>query len=232
MDGPLERRTPLSPEAEPFDLLAPPDYRDSVVEAYKKESYIEPPGESAIDYSKRILTVDPADQWARDMIASSVKAEKSLILNAAVEGKDFAAAHRKANALKQLLPDRNVGAELDKEITNLENAGANAHRPTPPGIGMVDVYTTPAGRRVYVDGKYVGISPVVGLSLRSTRAPSQRGKCLGRERANRELPVCRGQPHLPALDGNCGLAQSSPEPGKPLHLVEFLPQSGVGRASR
>ena len=37
MDGPLERRTPLSPEAEPFDLLAPPDYRDSVVEAYKKD---------------------------------------------------------------------------------------------------------------------------------------------------------------------------------------------------
>ena len=99
------------------------------------------------------------------MIDRSVKAQRSAVLRSTVESKDFAEAHRKADALKQLFPDRNDGSELDKEITNIESANANAHRPLSPGLGVVDVYTTPAGRQVYIDGRSVGISPVRNLSV-------------------------------------------------------------------
>jgi len=91
-------------------------------EAYTKGNYIEPPGESAVDYLNAILKLDPTDQWAKDMIGSSVKAQRSVVLRAAINSKDFTAARQTANVLKTRFPDRNDGEELDKDITNAETA--------------------------------------------------------------------------------------------------------------
>jgi eukaryotic-like serine/threonine-protein kinase len=150
------------------------------LEAYREERYVEPLGESAIDYSRRVLRIDPADQQAKDMIDTSVKAQKSAVLRA-VEEKNFAAAHRKADALKQQLPDRDDGPELEREVTSLENANISAHRPPSPEVrivGIVDVYTTPAGRSVYIDGKYIGISPVLNMNVEAgTHRFSWDGAC-------------------------------------------------------
>jgi hypothetical protein len=118
------------------------------LEAYKKGSYVEPPGESAIEYSKQVLALHPGDEWAIDLINRSVTAVKWEVRQA-IQSKDFGTAHRKTNALRQLLPNHaDDVAELEEDIAKAESPKPVAALPAAPPVIQIQV------RHLHADKTY------------------------------------------------------------------------------
>jgi hypothetical protein len=165
------------PPAPPVPPKPPADSRTTeiarlqglVLDAYKKGSYIEPPGESAVDYSNHILKLDPGDQWAKDMIGRSVKAQRSVVLRAAIESKDFDRALQQANVLKQRFPDRNDGEELERDIKNVR--GPESPPAPPPSLPTTSLPV----RYVHGDKTYQGTLSVSGHQMKFVSPSNSEG---------------------------------------------------------
>ena len=99
-------------------------------EAYAKGAYAVPLDSSAINYAKRVLALAPNDDYAKTILETSVNGGKYQTQQA-LQAKDFATAHRVANALAQLLPGRHDIAELQKDADLAEKAEEAARRPPP-----------------------------------------------------------------------------------------------------
>lgn len=93
--------------------------------AYAKANYVIPTDSSSIAFSKRVLALNPSDKYAQTLLADSVAGGKYQAQQAALH-KDFATAHRVANALSQLLPGRSDIVELQKDISSAEKASQPA----------------------------------------------------------------------------------------------------------
>jgi hypothetical protein len=157
--------TPTSKHGKPEPPAPPPPneitrLQGLALDAYKKGSYIEPPGESAVDYSNGILKLDPGDQWAKDMIGRSVKAQRSVILRAAIESKDFGRALQQASILRQRFPDLNDGEELEQDIKNAKGPEPRPPAPPPPPAISLPV------RYVHEDKTYQGTLSVSGHQMK------------------------------------------------------------------
>jgi len=96
-------------------------------DAYAKGNFAEPFETCAIAYAGKVLELDPADSYAKSLFENSVNGGKYQVLQAIVR-KDFAAAHRTADALNRLLPGRADLAELKTDIANAEKAEAESRR--------------------------------------------------------------------------------------------------------
>lgn len=135
---PAAEAAPAQPAAADSRLTKIANFNQLAYDAYMKGKYVEPEGESAIAYAKQALGLDHDDAYpkeiayAKGIIESSVS-RGTLFAQQAVKAKDFAAAHRLANALAQLLPGRNDIAELQKDIAKAEetNQPATYKEPTP-----------------------------------------------------------------------------------------------------
>jgi len=99
-------------------------------DAYAKGNYAEPPIANSIALSKQVLALDPANSYAKMLLEDSANGGKYQVQQALFR-QDFAAAHRTAEALAQLLPGRRDIVELKEDIASAERADAEAHRPKP-----------------------------------------------------------------------------------------------------
>jgi len=99
-------------------------------DAYAKGNYAEPQATNSIALSKQVLALDPANSYAKALLEDSANGGKYQVQQALVQ-KDFAAAHRVADALAQLLPGRRDIAELKEDIASAERADAEARHPKP-----------------------------------------------------------------------------------------------------
>ena len=97
-------------------------------EAYAKGSYAEPADTSAIAYLKQALAINPNDDYSRKLLASAVDGGTYQVQQA-IAKKDFATAHRLADAMAQLLPGRSDVAGLKEDIASAQRAEEAAHRP-------------------------------------------------------------------------------------------------------
>jgi hypothetical protein len=97
-------------------------------EAYARGAYAEPLDSSALNYAKRVLALAPNDDYAKTLLEHSVSGGKYQAQQA-LQAKDFAAAHRVANALARLLPGRSDIKELQNDIDIAEKATEAARRP-------------------------------------------------------------------------------------------------------
>lgn len=102
------------------------------------ERYALPSDSSAIAYSKRALAVSPGDDYSAKMLENSVAKGKEQV-HRAIAAKDFAQAHRVANAMSSLLPDRSDVAALKGDIVAAERAQAAARRPPSPAVATPSV---------------------------------------------------------------------------------------------
>jgi hypothetical protein len=82
------------------------------------------------------LALAPNDEYSRTLRENSVNGGKYQAQQA-ITRKDFAAAHRIAVALDQVLPGRKDIAELQKDIEIAEKADEAAHRPPPTPVAAV-----------------------------------------------------------------------------------------------
>ncbi len=96
-------------------------------DAYTKANYAAPVEVSAIAYSKRVLALDPSNNYSRTLLENSVIGGKYQAYQA-LKRKDFATARRVANAMAQLLPGRKDIAELQQEIRTREKAATAPNR--------------------------------------------------------------------------------------------------------
>jgi hypothetical protein len=99
-------------------------------EAYAKGNFAEPPAASALAYAKQVLELDPANDYAKTLLENSANGGKYQVQQAILR-KDFASAHRTAEALTQLLPGRTDIAGLKEDIASAERAEEAARRPKP-----------------------------------------------------------------------------------------------------
>ncbi len=95
-------------------------------DAYKKANYALPIQTSAIAYSKQVLALDPSNNSSRTLLAKSVSGGKYQVQQA-LKHKDFAKAHRVANAMGQLLPGRKDIAQLQQQVRIAERGAAAPH---------------------------------------------------------------------------------------------------------
>lgn len=133
----VARPTPAQPEADPRAAQIA-SLQNLAREAYANGKYAEPEEESAIAYANRVLALDPNDDYAKTLVEDSVRGGKYLV-HQAIMHKDFATAHRVADALAQLLPNRNDIAELKRDITNAETKDEAARRPPPVATPVISV---------------------------------------------------------------------------------------------
>jgi hypothetical protein len=115
----------LSPRAQEIASL-----QNQARDAYAKGNYAEPAATSSIALSKQVLALDPANGYAKTLLEDSANGGKYKVQQAILR-KDFAAAHRVADALARLLPGRQDIAGLKEDIASAERADAEARRPKP-----------------------------------------------------------------------------------------------------
>jgi hypothetical protein len=143
-----------SPKAEQIASL-----QNLAREAYAKGNFAEPLAANAIAYSKQVVALDPANDYAKSLLENSANGGKYQVQQA-ISHKDFASAHRVADALAQLLPGRSDIAGLKEDIASAERADEEARRSKP-----------------------VAVAPVVGFRayhMHSDKAPADKGPyCLG-----------------------------------------------------
>ena len=92
-----------------------------------KGNYVEPRDANTIAYSKRVLAIDPADGYSKQLLEDGLKGAKYQVQQA-VARTDFGTAHRVANALAQLLPGWHEAAALQEDIAAAERAAKAARR--------------------------------------------------------------------------------------------------------
>jgi hypothetical protein len=97
-------------------------------DAYAKGDYAEPAARNSVALSKQILALDPANSYAKALLEDSANGGKYQVQQSILR-KDFAAAHRVAGALAELLPSRRDIAGLKEDIASAERADAEARRP-------------------------------------------------------------------------------------------------------
>ncbi len=116
---------PANPEAAEIAKL-----ENLARDAYKQHHYVVPVETSALAYSKRVLALDPSNNYSRMLLENSVTGGKYQVQQA-LKRKDFARAHRTANAMGQLLPGRKDIAELKQDIRIAEKGPTASRRQKP-----------------------------------------------------------------------------------------------------
>jgi hypothetical protein len=105
----------------------------------------------------RALVIDPADAYSKTLLQYSVDGGKFQVQQALLR-KDFPTAHRLADVMARLLPDRKDVAGLKEDIASAERAEEAAHRPAPPvalaSFSMYHMHTdkSPADQGPYCQG--------------------------------------------------------------------------------
>lgn len=127
--GPAPAPPPQAPAPDPRAVEIA-NLQNLAREAYARGAYAEPSDSSAITYAKRVLALSPDDNYAKTILENSVNGGKYQAQQA-LQAKNFAVAHRIANALAQLLPGRNDIVELQRDIELTEKAEEAARRPPP-----------------------------------------------------------------------------------------------------
>jgi hypothetical protein len=97
-------------------------------DAYAKGNFAEPEGVSSIAYLKQALALDPNDDYSKKLLESAVGGGTYQVQQA-IAKKDYATAHRLADAMAQLLPGRSDVAGLKEDIASAQRAEEAAHRP-------------------------------------------------------------------------------------------------------
>jgi hypothetical protein len=134
--------------------------------AYKKANYAVPVQTSAITYSKRALALDPSNHDSRTLLEKSVSGGKYQVQRA-LKRKDFARAHRVANAMAQLLPGRKDIAQLQQHIRIAERAATKPRRQEAVAKVSFSVYHLHSDKAPAAQGPYCsGILSVVGHHLK------------------------------------------------------------------
>ncbi len=134
-------------------------------EAYAKGNYAEPVEANAITYSKHVLELAPSDGYAKTLLENSVNGGEYQAQQA-IRRKDFATAHRVANALAQLLPGRNDIAELQKDISIAEAANDSARRSQPIPVVAFRAYHLHSDKAPEDGGPHcLGTLSVVGQEI-------------------------------------------------------------------
>ncbi len=137
-------------------------------EAYARGEYAQPAESCAITYARHALALVPNDEYSRTLLENSVNGGKYQAQQA-ITRKDFAAAHRIALALDQVLPGRKDIAELQKDIDLAEKADEAARRPPPAPVAAVSfrAYHMHSEKSPADKGPYcLGTLSVVGSQVR------------------------------------------------------------------
>jgi hypothetical protein len=113
------KRAPAAPAPASSSQAQLTELQNLAREAYGAGNYVEPQDASAITYSKSVLGLDPRNGYAKTLLENSVQGGKYQVDQAIIR-KDFAAAHRLADALAQLMPGRADIAELEEDISTAE----------------------------------------------------------------------------------------------------------------
>jgi hypothetical protein len=172
---PQGNRVPTNPQAAKIAKL-----QALARDAYKKANYAVPVQTSSIAYSKRVLALDPSNNSSRTLLAKSVSGGKYQVQQA-LKHKDFAKAHRVANAMGQLLPGHKDIAQLQQQVRIAERGAA-----APRGQKVVAQHEAVAQHKTVARQKAVPRQkPVPKVSftayhLHSGKAPADHGPyCLG-----------------------------------------------------
>jgi hypothetical protein len=170
-------------------------------DAYKQSRYVLPVEASVLAYSKRALALDPSDNYSRMMLGNSIDRGKSQV-HQAVKRKDFAQAHRVANAMDQLLPGRKDIAELKQGIRSAERAAA-----APNHQKAVPKQEAAAHQKAVPRQKPVPKVSFTAYHLHSDKAPGDHGSyCLG---------ILTASGHHLRFSGR------SASPGQKVHKLDF-----------
>ena len=147
-------------------------------EAYAKGNYAEPRDTSAIAYSKQALALDPANDYSRTLLESSIKGGKYQVQQA-ISSKDFTTAHRIADVLAQLLPGESAVADLKAELASAEKADEESRRArqVPAAVLSFRVYHMHSGKAPGDKGPYCrGTLSVVAGRLKYVGETTQDGQ--------------------------------------------------------
>jgi len=157
------RRVKAAPAATPVAATPALDPKTAVLasvqnlarEAYAKGNYAEPRDTSAIAYSKQALALDPANDYSRTLLESSIKGGKYQVQQA-ISSKDFTTAHRIADLLAQLLPGESAVADLKAELASAEKADEESRRArqVPAAVLSFRVYHMHSGKAPGDNGPY------------------------------------------------------------------------------
>ena len=124
--APAPRASAANPNADQITKL-----QTLARDAYTKGNYAEPPTASAIGYAKQVLALDASNDYAKSLLENAVNGGKYQVQQA-IQRKDFPTAHRAADAMTQLLPNRADVQGLKEDIASAEKADAEARKPKAP----------------------------------------------------------------------------------------------------
>jgi len=151
-------------------------------DAYKTGHYALPIETSSIAYSKRALELNPSNNYSRVMLENSIKGGKYQVQQA-LKRKDFARAHRVANAMDQLLPGRKDIASLKQDIGIAERGATASHRqkavphPKAGATASFSAYHLHGDKAPADHGPYcLGILSVSGHHLKFSGRSASRGQ--------------------------------------------------------
>lgn len=165
---------PPAEESQSADIV---NLQELAREAYAKGNYAVPVNASVIAYAKRVLAIDPADNYSMALLENGVEGGRYQAQQALAR-KDFATAHRVADALAQLLPGRKDIAGLKEDIAAAEGTPEAARRPqqSAPTLSF-RVYHMHARKAPADHGPYcLGLMSVTASRLKFTAESASDGK--------------------------------------------------------
>jgi len=199
--------------------------RNLAREAYIRGEYAQPAESCAINYAKGVLALAPNDDYAKTILENSVNGGKYQAQQA-IQAKDFATAHRVANALAQLLPGRNDIKELQKDVDLAEKADEAAHRPPPAPVAAVSfrAYHMHSEKAPADKGPYcLGTLSVVGSQVRFAGESASDSQVHKLEFACAEVREIKKNARVAARQGGFHIRTSSntnfaPQDSSPAHV--------------
>jgi hypothetical protein len=138
------------------------------LEACAKGNYAEPRDASAIAYAQQALALDPSNDYTRTILQNSIRGGEYQV-HQAILSKDFATAHRVADALAQLLPSESTVVDLEADLASAEKAEDDSRRTKegPAPVLSFRVYHMHSGKAPSDKGAYCrGTLSVVGGNLK------------------------------------------------------------------
>ncbi len=176
-------------------------------DAYKKADYAVPVQTSAIAYSKQVLVLDPSNNSSRTLLAKSVSGGKYQVQQA-LKHKDFAKAHRVANAMGQLLPGRKDIAQLQQQVRTAERGAAapRSQKAAPQPKAVARQKAAPQ-QKTAAHPKAVPKVSFTAYHLHSGKAPADHG------------PYCLGI--LSVSGHHLKFSGRSASPGQKVHKLDF-----------
>jgi hypothetical protein len=129
-------------------------------EAYLKGQYAEPPGDNAIEYSNRVLQLNPGDDYVKQNILGRARDAEKMQINDALSKDDLSTARRKADVLVSLLPNDAGVQAVQKQVSDAEAVEAAKHRRTPdPAWSKRVLFENHPGNLTVIDHDLKFVSP-------------------------------------------------------------------------